>query len=342
DVARDAEPKPAGAEAEAKDAKKGQKPELISPDAAQTSKGQTAAEDALYNALASHAHAARETTRDQSPWRRADALRAMGLLGAEYVSRFPKSARVAQVKFNVARASYDETDWKRAAELFGAFVAEHPDSPDAPAAANLALDALHQSGDYDAMEKQGKAFAENARLSPQLRKDLTDIVTRARGEQLSVVALQSTAKTGDAGRGLIELADKQGKGPLAERALHAAFTTYRDKKDKPHMDEVAAKLLLDYPTSAYAVDVLVTQARLALELADFDAAAQAYETLGERFPNEATGTDSIIAGSALRQLLGDSKRAAGDLERLPVERRTGVLGLKLAEARFQAGDPAGA
>ena len=303
--------------------------------------GETAVEDALYNALAAHAKAAREAEK-LSPWERVDTLRAMSQLGAAYVSRFPKSPRVAQVKFNVARASYDETDWKRAADLFSAFVAEHPETPEAEPAANLALDALHNLGDYDALEKTGKQLAENPKLPPALRKELLETVTRARGEQLSVVALQSTARTGDAARGLIELADKQGKSAIGEKALHAAFVTYREKRDAARLNEVGAKFLADYPASPLAVDVLHTQARFAIDAADFDAASAAYEALGERFPGEATGQDALQTAAALRQLLGDPRRAVNDLERLPAERRAGVPGLKLAEARLLAGDSAGA
>ena len=303
--------------------------------------GETAVEDALYNALAAHAKAAREADK-LSPWERVDTLRAMSQLGAAYVSRFPNSPRVAQVKFNVARASYDETDWKRAAELFSAFVAEHPETPEAEPAANLALDALHNLGDYDALEKTGKQLAENPKLSPALRKELLDTVAKARGEQLSVVALQSTARTGDAARGLIELADKQGKSAIGEKALHAAFVTYREKRDAARLNEVGARFLADYPASPLAVDVLHTQARFALDAADFDGAAAAYEALGERFPGEATGQDAIQTAAALRQLLGDPRRAVNDLEKLPPERRGGIPGLKLAEARLLAGDSAGA
>ncbi len=85
----------------------------------------TAAEDALYNALAAHARAAPQPA-DPSTW---DAhRRAAGDEPARrrYVSRFPRAPRVAQVKFNVARAAYDEADWQRAASLFGAFVDRAP------------------------------------------------------------------------------------------------------------------------------------------------------------------------------------------------------------------------
>jgi tetratricopeptide (TPR) repeat protein len=344
-VAKDADRPPAAlaakddAEKKADDA--GEKKDAKKPETASAPTGETAVEDALYNALAAHARAGREAD-TLSPWQRVDTLRAMGLLGAQYVSRFPKSARVAQVKFNVARASYDEADWKRASELFAAYVADHPETSDAEVAANLSLDALHNLGDYDALEKAGKELAANPKISPRLRAELLDTVQKARGEQISVVALQSTARTGDAGRGLVELAEKQPKSPLAEKALHAAFTTYREKRDGVRLAEVAQKFLADYPASPLAVDVLTTQARFAVDAADFDAAAAAYESLGEKFPGETTGVEALQTAAALRQLLGDPRKAVLDLERLPAERRAGVQGLRLAEARLLAGDPAGA
>ena len=309
--------------------------------AADAGKDQASAEDALYNALAAHAHAAHEPA-ELTAFQHADSLRAMSLLGSAYVSRYPHSARVAQVKFNVARAAYDEADWKRAAELFSAYVAEHPQTPDTAAAANLSLDSLHSSGDYDRLEKIGKQMAANNKLPAALRKEVADTVARARGEQLSVVALESSARSGDAARGLIELYEKQPKSELAERALHAAFTTYREKGDLQKLNEVGARFLASYPTSPLAVDVLSTQARLSLDRADFDSAAAAYEALGDRFPGEATGLDAVQTAAGLRTLLGDSRHAVLDYEKLPPERRTGIFGLRLAEARLQAGDAIGA
>jgi tetratricopeptide (TPR) repeat protein len=298
-------------------------------------------EAALYDALAAHAKAGQEGA-TLTAWQRADALRALGLLGAVYVSKYPRSERVATVKFNVARASYDEGNFARAAELFSAFVQEHPTSKDAKPAALLVLDALHSVGDHDALEAAGRKLAANDKLDPALRKELGDTIARARTEQLATVALQSSAKTGDAAQGLIELADKKGGTELGERALHAAFTAYRDKKDAPKMAEVAAKFLQAYPRSPLSVDVLSTQARMATEQADYDSASSAYEQLFQRFPKEGIGQDAALTAAALRGLLGDRRREIALLEALPVERRAGALGRKLAEARLQAGDAAGA
>src|SRR5262249_46812043 len=122
-------------------------------------------EAALYDALAAHAKAGQEGA-TLTAWQRADALRALGMLGAVYVSKYPRSERVGTVKFNVARAAYDEANYARAAELFAAFVQEHPTSKDAKAAAHLVLDALHSVGDHDALEAAGRKLAANERLDP--------------------------------------------------------------------------------------------------------------------------------------------------------------------------------
>ncbi len=298
-------------------------------------------EEPLYDALAAHARAAGEPLR-LSPWERTDALRAMALLGAQYVSRFPASERVATVKFNVARAAYDEGDWKRAAALFLAYTAEHPKGKDARAASLLVLDALHSLGDYDALEVAGKKLAAEQALPESVRKEVAETLARTRTEQLSAVALQSSARGGDAAKGLLELADKQKGTELGEKALHAAFTTYRDNHDDSHLAEVATRFLAAYPRSPLAVDVLTTQARIATERADLDGAAAAYEALSARFPNEAIGQDAALTSAALRELLGDPKRAVASLEGLPVSRRQGRIGRKLAQARLESGDAAGA
>ena len=300
-----------------------------------------AEEDGLYSALASHFKASREPAK-LSPFERTDSHRAMSLLGALYVSRYPRSSRVAQVKFNVAEGAYDEGDWKRAAELFTAFVEEHPTVPDAAAAANLALDSLHSANDFDGLETVGKRLAANPQLPAGLRKDLLDTVQKARGEQLSRVALESTARSGDAARGLIELADQQPNSNLGERALHAAFVTYREKHDPVKLMEVGQKFLATYPQSPLGVDVLTTTARVSTDLADFDSAATAYEQLAAKYPSETTGIEAASAAASLRSLLGDPRRAVADLEHIAPQRRDGTTLLRIAQLRWDAGDAAGA
>jgi outer membrane protein assembly factor BamD (BamD/ComL family) len=266
----------------------------------------------------------------------------MALVGARYVENWPKSPRVAQVKFNVARAAYDAGDWKRAAELFTAFVNEHPAAKDVPAAANLALDALHIAGDYEGLETTGTAIARNAAVPASVRQEMTDIVAKSRNERLSTVALQSSAATGDAAKGLVALADSKTGTELGEQALYAAFSLYREKKDLPNASATATRFLQAYGKSPKAADVIATLARAGMELADFDAAAAEYEALHDRFPHESTSLQAARTAATLELLLGDARRARALLERIPTARRDGSLWKQLAEAELDSGDVAAA
>jgi tetratricopeptide (TPR) repeat protein len=302
-------------------------------------------EDALYDALAAYARAVPKdhtsgATMTTGLWRVTDARRAMGLLGARYVAAFPKSPRVATVKFNVAKASYEAGDWKHAAELFAAFCHEHPDAPDAGAAANLAMDSLHLAGDFEGLEKVGNALVAEARLPESVRKDVGDVVTKARSERLSTVALQSSAASGDAAKGLVELAQSKAGSELGEQALFAAFATYREKKDFPKVLELSRQFEQAYPKSPRVADALASVARAALELADYDLAAATYERLAEHFPKETTGLDAARTAATLNLLLGDPRRAAAALARLPTH--DAAQSRQLAEALLAAGDAAGA
>jgi tetratricopeptide (TPR) repeat protein len=302
-------------------------------------------EDALYNALAAFARAVPQKRKSDGPvtegaWRLTDSRRAMALLGARYVESWPKSPRVAQVKFNVARAAYDAGDWKRAAELFAAFVNEHPTARDVPAAADLALDALHIAGDYEGLEATGNAIAKNPAVAATVRQEMADVVAKSRNERLSTVALQSSAASGDAASGLVTFAESKSGTELGEQALYAAFSLYREKKDLSNAHSVATRFLQSYGTSPKAADVLATLARAGMELADFDAAAVQYEALHERFPHESSSLQAARTAATLEMLLGDVGRARALLERVPATQRDSALWRQLAEAELAAGDAA--
>ena len=58
----------------------------------------------------------------------ADARQALKLLGASFVAKYPRSEHAVEVKFNIARAYYDDGEYDKAAELFTAFALAHPDT----------------------------------------------------------------------------------------------------------------------------------------------------------------------------------------------------------------------
>jgi Flp pilus assembly protein TadD len=266
----------------------------------------------------------------------ADARQALKLLGAQFISRYPKSAHVLEVKFNIARSYYEDGEYPKAAELFRDFALKHPEHADAAVAGNLALDALRQLNDFKGLEATGRAFLA-AKLPPAFLADAQKILTESKGEALGELALKSAEETGDVVQGLIKVADENKGGDIGEKALYGAFVAAREKRDLRSQREVGARLVNEYPRSSYQADVISTLGRTAAERARVAEAAGWYEQLGQRMKTEATGLDGWISGAKLRLAMGELSAAAKDFE-LAAEtagpRKAEVL-VQLAEIRLK-------
>ena len=137
----------------------------------------------------------------------------------------------------------------------------------------------------------------------------------SKGEALGELALQSSAETGDVVEGLLKVASENKGGDIAEKALYGAFTAAREKKDFAKEREIGAKLLTDYPKTAYTSDVLATLARHSAEAGRFPEAAQWYEQLGARMGQDGTAYDGLDGG-----------RPAADGAQRPPRRAEGLPG----------------
>ena len=297
-------------------------------------------EDILYSAILGYYSALRSNaplTEYETVFSRA----AVEQLGSFYVKNYPRFPHAEPVKFNVARAYYDEGNFKQAGELFAAFVQEYPHSKDVSVAAHLALDAFHNLGDFERLVKVAQSFIANSQLPPALIAEMRDIATRSRDEEIDELALRAGETTGDIGQGLLEYAEQQKGTEVGERTLHAAFTTYRDKHDLVKMREVAFKLLTEYPKSKLAAAELLTLAKAQTDAVDYEGAAQTYEEFTKRFPQEPPAVDSQMSAANLRVLLGDTARGAQAYERalaIAPPRRRVEIEVKLAQAYEKAGD----
>ena len=299
-----------------------------------------AREDMLYSSVLSYYSALRSPqllTEFETVYSRA----AVEQLGAFYVKNYARNAHAESVKFTVARAFYDEGNFKNAGELFTSFVAEYPHSKDVSIAAHLALDAYHNLGDFEKLVKVAQAFIANAQLPASLVSEMREIAARSRDEEIDELALRAGETTGDIAQGLLDYADQQKGTEVGERTLHAAFMTYRDKHDLVKMREVSFKLLTEYPKSKLAAGELLTLAKAQTDATDYEGAAQVYEEFTKRFPTEPPALDAQVSAANLRVLLGDTARGAQAYERAlqlaPPRRRT-ELGDKLADAYEKAGD----
>lgn len=299
-------------------------------------------EAALYGALLAH-HSSLKS--DQAgalnAFEVADARQALKLLGAAFLSRYPKSEHAVDVKFNIARAHYEDGEYQRSAELFRKFALDHPEHKDAAVAGNLALDSHRQLNDFQGLEQAGKSFL-GSRLPPAFLAEVRRILTEAKGEALGELALKSSEETGDVVEGLVKVAEEHKGQDLGEKALYGAFTAARDKHDLAKERELGARLLQEYPRSSFLPDVLLTLGRHSAEAGRFGEAASWFEQVGQRLGADPAGLEGFLAAARLRLALGELREAVKNLEAAADSagaRKAEVLAL-LAQTRLKLQEPA--
>jgi TolA-binding protein len=258
-------------------------------------------------------------------------------LGARFVDEYPKDEYTPQVKFNVARAYYEQGELKRAFELFYAFANEYPGYKDATAAANLSLDCLSQLDDYLELAKRARELSKNERLGdPAFRAELLTMANAAEQQEIDRRTIESQGNLKEALKDIIQ--EKKGTD-VAAKALYQAFAVAKDRRDIPSMEQVGKELLDEYPDSTYAQSVLPVLGEMAMQAGDFEKGATYYEDYGRKFPKEKSAPDLLMAASELRLALGDRATAMTNLEKLAqvVEpSRRGEIQLKAARAAYDA------
>ncbi|MBX7113056.1 MAG: tetratricopeptide repeat protein [Myxococcaceae bacterium] len=298
-------------------------------------------EEALYGALLCHYSSLKPGEVERlNAYEVADARQALKLMGASYIARYPRSEHALEVKFNIARAYFEDGDYPKSAELFRDFAITHPDHKDASVAGNLALDSLRQINDFKGIEATGKAFLAS-KLPASFLNDVRKILTETKSEALGELALQSSEETGDVVEGLLKVADENKGAEIGEKALYGAFSASRDKRDGRKEREIGERFMKEYPKSQYLSDVLNTLGRHAAEGGRYQEAAGYFETMGQSFKGEATGLDSTLAAARLRMAMGDYPAAMKALDAAAEQagaRKAEVLVL-IAQTRMKMKEP---
>jgi tetratricopeptide (TPR) repeat protein len=271
-------------------------------------------DEALYGALLAHYSSLKSGEVERlNAFEVADARQALKLLGAQFLGRYPKNEHALEVKFNIARAYYEDGEYKKSAELFKEFALNHSDHKDAPVAGNLAFDSLRQLNDFKAIDEYGKAFLA-ANLPATFKSDVQKILTQTKSEALGELALKSSEQTGDVITGLLQVADENKGQEIGEKALYGAFAAAREKRDLRREKEIGERVIKEYPKSQYISDVMLTLGRHAAEAGRFQDAAGYFEQMGRAFAGDSTGLDSMLASARLRTAMGDFPGAVKVLE----------------------------
>ena len=294
-------------------------------------------ESAVYGALLAHFSSLKqgEVTR-LTAFEVADARQALKLLGATYVARYPKSEHAIEVKFNIARAFYEDGDYEKSTELFTSFALTYPDYKDAPVAGNLALDSLRQRNDFKGIEETGKKLLAS-RLPATFLADVRKTLSESRSEALGELALKSSEETGDVVEGLLKVSEENKGKDIGEKALYGAFSAAREKRDLAKERELGMKFVAEYPKSSYGTDVLLTLGRHSAEAAHFEDAAGWFEQVGLKLGADSAGIDGWLSAARLRLALHQYREAIRDLESaadFAGARKADVL-VTLADARMK-------
>lgn len=271
-------------------------------------------EQALYAALVSYYSALQPGNVERlNTFQTTDARQALKLLGADFVKRYPKSEHVLQVKFNIARATYEDGELAEAVTLLKAFAMGNPKHPDAVVAGELALDALDQLRDCEGVAQTGSTFAKEGQFPAEFTARAKRIADSAASGDCNVRAWVESPDPGDLLDAILKTADEKKGTPAGEKALMNAISLTTDRQDVVKRDELAERLLRDYPRSESAASVLQVTANDAIATARFSDAARSYEELGARF-TDGVGVEALLNAARIKKSLGDTSGAVKAFE----------------------------
>jgi tetratricopeptide (TPR) repeat protein len=235
-------------------------------------------------------------------------------LGALFVQSYPDDSNAPNVKFNVARAYFEQGLFDQSIELFTAFVKEHPSHKDAPSAAELALDAYSQKEDFMALAKAAREFAKmNALADASFRQRFTKMAEQAEQEEINRKTIASEGKASEVLASFI--VEKKGT-EVAAKALYQAFVIARDRRNFEDMLSTGRQLIDDYANTKYAKEVLPSLAEQSVRIAQVEQAASYYEEYARRFPKGESADELLMGAAMIRRELGEYDAAVSDFQRL--------------------------
>lgn len=297
-------------------------------------------EEAAYGALVAWRAAVADEKLDHlSRFQIVDARQAIKRVGTVFVKRFPKNENVPEVRFNIARAHFDDGEYKQAADKFVAFALAYPSHKDAAVAGHLALDATYKTRDFKRFAEMGNQLLAS-KLPDSFKNEARKVLTGVEGEALTEMALASAEKTGDVVQGLEQIANDSKDSPLAVKALHGAMLAAREKGDWNKEVELAERLMDRFPDAKESEDLELHLARRAIDTARFVDAAEWFEKASEVLDGR-KATDALRSAASLYLAMGELEKGSKVMEQIAAKApksEKADLYAELAEGFLLAGD----
>ena len=234
-------------------------------------------------------------------------------LGAYYVKKWPKDARVPNVKFNIAMMYYQQGQYEKSSELFTAFIETYPTHKDGVTAGNLALDSLNKMDDLDGLAKLAQRFVKNNNIrNTKFKKDALRIAEAARKRNVEMTVISTNE--GDFTETMLAEWEKHKGTAEGEEFLYTGFVKFKNESNVAGVFDFGGRMIGAYPKSARLVDVFATMGAFAARAADFERAAVLFEEFYKRFPTNKSAVNLLASAANFRMFLGDFPNAMKDFE----------------------------
>jgi tetratricopeptide (TPR) repeat protein len=255
-----------------------------------------------------------------------------------YAALYPDD-KLKNVVYKSAYVLYHAGRYAEAAERFAVVIQLDPASAEAEQAAHLTLDALAVKKDWASLEKWAKSYYEQPGLgSKKFKAEVRDIWERA---AFAKVEAADRAQQAD---GWVAFAAAFPQSELAGKALNNAAVRYREEGRLAEAIATRRVLVDDARFGAKLPSYADHLAALGYEhetIADFAAAATAYERLVAAKPDHAAAADAAWSAATLRSALGDTDAAVADwkafLARFGSDPRAPEASMRLAALHESAG-----
>jgi len=255
---------------------------------------------ARLNAIAAYQQALDDATLPRVE--RVTAWGAVRTLGKRVIAETPNEPAIVGIKLSVARSYYEAGDYETAASFFYAVARQYPTSNEGVAAAHLSLDALRLADNLEGIETLGRRLIADARIREDVRRELSDIVTKAGQRQIAEVTASDSS---DREAQLLALAKRHQGSQIGEEALYDSVVVAKSSGDVERFFKAAEDFVASYPASPRRLDVLGSLATVAADTGDFVSAGKYLVAAFNANPQAKDAADRLNAAASIHAVLGD-------------------------------------
>ncbi len=231
----------------------------------------------------------------------------------KYIELNPKGDRIVDVRYTMARTYYDFNHLPEAQAGFKDIAYKHPEHRLAVIAANLHLDSINLTKDYDKLHAEVLEYLEKQPIKDEaFIADLQALNSSIRYKKCNVLDEKESWK--DAAACWVAFFRDFPESELIDKALYNAALDFERMKELGKAIQVRIFLLRERPNSPLAPKSLYNIGGNYHALAVYSEAAKFYELYAQTYPKMENAEVALANASTFRQGLGELDKAVKNYE----------------------------